>query len=170
AKIRSTCSRSNWRFANVGVAGRSLAPRFGETNAMTNPLDLTGSEFLGLYVFLLPLALLLTWILRRDLRLPGDLPYPGDDALDPYQAAYLAGGGNRAVDTAIARLVQGHVLGVKDDLGAMKLTLEGPPPTKAYPLEQAIHVAVNQELSARPEAVRREVRPAVDAIRDRLAG
>jgi uncharacterized protein (TIGR04222 family) len=77
-----------------------------------NPFALPGREFLQLYVIVLMGAgvasLVLRWLLRR----PGGLPPEGAPPLDPEEVAYLAGGGPRAVNAAVAGLLQRRVVGV----------------------------------------------------------
>src|SRR5690349_20259423 len=73
---------------------------------MTNPLDLTGPEFLGLYIPLLAAAVAIAAVLRWALRTPSDGPFAGSMDLDPYEVAYLAGGGRHATHAALASLVQ----------------------------------------------------------------
>lgn len=78
-----------------------------------NPLDWTGPAFLAFYVVALVLAhpagRLLNRICRSAERV-GPLP-----ELSEYEAALLAGGSARAVDTALVRLLRHEAIAVRED-------------------------------------------------------
>ena len=71
----------------------------------------SGPQFVWLYIGLLGVALVVAAILRQALRAPsGD---PGDVSLDdPYEVAYLVGGGRTAVDVAIVTLVGRNAISI----------------------------------------------------------
>jgi uncharacterized protein (TIGR04222 family) len=102
-----------------------------------NPLNLRGPEFLALYVCVLGATAALAALLRWLLRLP--TPEPGEEVpeLTAYEAAYLAGGPQLALHAAIASLVHRRVLSVQP--AERKLSVQGPVPSKADPLEQRIY-------------------------------
>ncbi len=75
-----------------------------------NPYDLTGPEFLGLYLPVLVAALVLAPLLRCLLRAPGASAGNATFDLDWLETAYLAGGEKLAVEAAFARLVCDGVL------------------------------------------------------------
>lgn len=75
----------------TGVVALAALPVLG----LTNPLDLTGPEFLALFITLLAIGVLGGIVLRRVLRSSDDFaPFP---QLDPYEAAVLSGGEDRPV-------------------------------------------------------------------------
>lgn len=82
---------------------------------MTNPFDLPGPEFLGLYLFLLFLASLLAFVLRYWLSKPGGEPPREAEHLGPYEIAYLIGGESRAVDAALVSLFKRKLIEVDKD-------------------------------------------------------
>ena len=77
-----------------------------------NPLDMTGPAFLGFYIGAAMLATLAAIGLRWYLRLPAPGPAQLEPSLSPYEVAYLAGGEERAVMAALARLVADGVMEV----------------------------------------------------------
>jgi uncharacterized protein (TIGR04222 family) len=102
-----------------------------------NPFDLPGPAFLQLYAAVFAVGLALAIFLRRLLRVPKPDPFQDPPALDPYEAAYLAGGPRRAINAALARLVQDGALGV--EAGTGKLVRQGDLPAGAYPLERHLY-------------------------------
>ena len=107
--------------------------------AQMNPLDLPGPAFLALYIILLVCALVIALLFRRWLVATGDDQSPPAVQLDPYEAAYLSGGGDAVIDTAIAMLVQRQVL--KATSATRSLATCGPLPRGAHPVEQAVYTA-----------------------------
>ncbi|HEU5472599.1 MAG TPA: TIGR04222 domain-containing membrane protein [Actinophytocola sp.] len=71
---------------------------------MEEPWGLSGPEFLLLYGLGFPAALVLMFVVQAALTRIGSQRGADDIRLDNYQAAYLAGGHRRLVDTAIAAL------------------------------------------------------------------
>jgi uncharacterized protein (TIGR04222 family) len=80
--------------------------------AMTlNPFDFDGPTFLGLYAILFAVAIMGAFVLRRILRLSDIVST--NDSLDPYEAAYLAGGRRLAIRAALGSLVDRGALAVR---------------------------------------------------------
>jgi uncharacterized protein (TIGR04222 family) len=130
--------------------------------SISNPLDFKGPEFLSFYLLVASTAIILAYILRWYLRKPA--PHTSDESssLDAYEIAYLAGGNNRAVDAAIASLVQrGHLQPL-----TQILELDAVLPRNSHPLERAIAQAI--ENSGKPDQVRQAVRSATSLIEKRL--
>jgi uncharacterized protein (TIGR04222 family) len=130
------------RFAQVaGATALAFVPIVG----FTNPLNLTGPEFLALYVGLLLVGSLGGLALRRLLRTPDDAtPLP---TLDAYEAAILAGGEDRAVRVALSELVaDGYVVVINQ--GSQTLTAATPVSSKHHPIVQAVHRAIVARVDA----------------------
>lgn len=78
-----------------------------------NPLDLTGPEFLRLYLLLWLLVGMAWFVGRLMVRGSGSPPtYDEMESLHPYETAYLVGGENRAIEAAVAALVAANQLSV----------------------------------------------------------
>jgi uncharacterized protein (TIGR04222 family) len=132
-----------------------------------NPLDLPGPEFLGLYVTLLLIAVVIALVLRWLLRLPADEP-PFVDTLEltPYEVAYLAGADKLAVTAAMARLVHARVL--EADGAGRKLTILRNLPDRAHPLEKAVFQSVRPKSGERVAKVERAALPRAAPLQKRL--
>lgn len=85
-----------------------------------NPFDLPGPRFLELYALVLGVAVVLACMVRWLMRLPADDPGAEATDLEPYEAAYLAGGARRAIETAIVRLVRRKALVFEGTGGRLK--------------------------------------------------
>lgn len=129
-----------------------------------NPLDFKGPEFLAFYLLVASAAIVLAYFLRWCLRQPIGNSSRESVSLDAYETAYLAGGKDRAVDVAIASLVQ------REHLKARPLTrtlaLKTPLDQNSDFLEQAIEQAISIDGSI--YRVRASVAYATDPICDRL--
>ena len=104
-----------------------------------NPLDLPGPQFLVFYIALMVVAAIIARLIKWSLVSP---PWSNTQRInvDAYEAAYLRGGANEAVDTAVAVLVQKHLLKVSKTTRALKTA--APLPTGAHWFEKVIHQAV----------------------------
>lgn len=133
-------------------------------STVPNPLDFKGSDFLSFYFLLSSIAVLLALLLRAKLRLPSRHRQNHPVSLDVYETAYLAGGKKRAVDTAIASLVQNKSVTVEP----VQKTLRLQEPRKEFssPIEQAVANAIGS--SGQIDAVRSATTRQTGAIRDRL--
>ncbi len=133
-----------------------------------NPFDLPGPEFLQLYAIVLIVAVIVAYLARWLLRLPGGAaPAPAFD-LTPYEVAYLSGGAALAIDAAVVRLVQLGVLFL--DVGARRLSQRSVValPARAHPLEQAVHRAAAEDIGTKVEKVRDETTAVADELREPL--
>jgi uncharacterized protein (TIGR04222 family) len=132
--------------------------------AQMNPLDLPGPAFLALYMILLVCALVVALLFRRWLVATGEGQPLTAVWLDPYEAAFLSGGGNAVIDTAIAMLVQRRVL--KAASATRSLVACGPLARDAHPVEQAVYTAAR---SSRPvQEVRAAAMWSVEQVAERL--
>jgi uncharacterized protein (TIGR04222 family) len=105
-----------------------------------NPLDLPGPQFLVFYIALMIAAAIAARWIKRALVSP---PWSSAQHInvDAYEAAYLRGGANEAVDTGIAVLVQKQLLKVSKTTLTIKTA--APLPAGAHWFERAIHQAVS---------------------------
>ncbi|MBE9042352.1 TIGR04222 domain-containing membrane protein, partial [Oscillatoriales cyanobacterium LEGE 11467] len=133
-----------------------------------NPLDFRGSQFLTLYITLVSAALIFQWGSFEYFKRSDIENLEETVSLDTYETAYLAGGNDRVVETAIATLVQrGHL---KPDRKTRTLEVVNPLPDNSHPLEAAIE----SELQARSKFDRFRLKTAAgvvaftDDIRNRL--
>jgi uncharacterized protein (TIGR04222 family) len=105
-----------------------------------NLLDLPGPQFLVFYIVLMIVAAIVARWIKRQLVSP---PWSSAQQVnvDAYEAAYLRGGANEAVNTGIAVLVQKQLLKVSKTALTIKTT--APLPAGAHWFERAIYQAVN---------------------------
>ncbi|NJK59339.1 MAG: TIGR04222 domain-containing membrane protein [Oscillatoriales cyanobacterium SM2_1_8] len=127
-----------------------------------NPLAFAGSPFLTFYGLLSVFAIAVASSLRRALRLPAGQPTDSTVSLDVYEAAYLAAGESRAVDTVVAGFIQKEWVTVQSDA----LVWQSPRADFSHPLEPAVAQAI--AVDGAPEAVQGAVGPSLGTIRERL--
>ena len=131
---------------------------------MDDPWGISGPEFVQLYIVLLVVALIVRGIVsgvaRQRAARVADVPAGPPPTV--YQLAYLAGGPDRAVDTAIAALVERGQLRVNS---YKQLSQAGPLP--AEPLERAVAETAQLKTTA---MVRSQVRrsPVMQALENGL--
>src|SRR5215469_18197001 len=107
-----------------------------------NVFDLRGPEFLLFYSFLVVFCFIAALILRWWLRAPGgDMSHLVRD-LDPFEAAYLAGGPRMVVDIALAALVHGEVLNLKRS--SQTFSISNPPAGNLNKIERAVYDLIEQ--------------------------
>lgn len=110
-----------------------------------NPLDLPGPAFLAFYAFALIAAHFVgKALVRRCLSShadPGSLP----DQLPPQEAAYLAGGTERAVDTALVRLLHAGLIAVKSGGGAFEVKEARPPNLQLTELQNEVYREISRK-------------------------
>ncbi|HKP85250.1 MAG TPA: TIGR04222 domain-containing membrane protein [Blastocatellia bacterium] len=131
-----------------------------------NPLDLSGPQFLLFYVVTLVIAILIATLMRRRLIRSNEDFGVRRITVDPYEAAYLRGGAQQAIDTAIAMLVQSKVLQVSKTDG--RLSISGNLPAGAHKLEQTVFKAVDSKSGRKISDIRSSVLPSVEPIAARL--
>ncbi len=131
-----------------------------------NPMNLTGPEFLFLFLALLLAALGASLLLRWSLRLPVESDdFPRD--LDVYQLAQLSEGGERAVDAAIASLV--HAGALKVDRSTRSIAITGKMPVALHDLERTILDALRPMTPMRSiDSIRHEAKPMCRMIEEEL--
>lgn len=120
---------------------------------LPNPFELSGPEFLMLYVIVMIVAATGCVLMRRLMissSVGGPLP---ESRLDPYEIAYLAGGANLATDTALAALVQRGLLAV--DTAQRKIIARAGGPPSAHPFERAVYSSASPEGTA-VDTIRRD--------------
>ncbi|MFG1950751.1 TIGR04222 domain-containing membrane protein [Micromonospora sp. NPDC048830] len=122
-----------------------------------------GRTFLGIYL-LAALVVVIVSIARRNAILAGKR-VTSRSQLGPQQVAFLNGGGQLAVWTALSGLRSAGAIGVRPD---RRLTTGGPLPAGVTPLDQAIHHAASRNLFARELARDEWVARALGDLREGL--
>jgi uncharacterized protein (TIGR04222 family) len=122
---------------------------------------ISGAAFIKGYVFAAVAALLLALLLRQWAR----RGRPSVRELHPYELAYLAGGGGRAIAAAVAAL---RMDGAIEPAEHGKLRVTGQAPAAQSPLDQAILSEIEQDASLNRLRLRYSVRQAVDGLEDGL--
>jgi uncharacterized protein (TIGR04222 family) len=125
----------------AGVAVLAVVPAMG----LINPFDLTGPEFLALYVSLIVIGGLGGLALRRVLRTPDDATRLPE--LDAYETAILAGGEDRAVRIALSELVANGYVTVTNQ-GSQSLAAARPVAPNHHPIVQAMHRTIIARVDA----------------------
>lgn len=162
--------RLRLREALVMAAG-AAAPAAG---FVLNPFNYDGPTFLWLYLTVVALSVLAAILWRRSLRAGNDDAVQRKTEVDPYEAAYLAGGERLAIRAALATLVhegalkvpidQSKVLGVLPGNKQFRLVAASPLSREPAALERAIYdAAIGDGRSVR------EVQQAAEASTGRLA-
>jgi len=109
-------------------------------STIPNPLDFTGEQFLTFYFVLSIIVVLLALLLRNYLRMPDKNPGQQLSSLKTYEIAYLSGGKNRVVDTAIATLVQKEYITAQSN--QRTLALNDAKENLSDPVEQEVAKAI----------------------------
>jgi uncharacterized protein (TIGR04222 family) len=131
-----------------------------------NPLHLAGPAFLGLYLTVLILTILVAVWLRRRLGEPTDCEEDAIPQLDPYEVAYLAGKAEGAANAAMTKLVHQGLLTVS--AAERKVIAQGTLPAGAPLLERVIHAEACEQLGQTIKEVRSRAAVATDRIDQRL--
>jgi len=110
-----------------------------------NPLDLPGPAFLAFYAFALIAAhfvgkALVRWCQSKHIE-ARMLP----DNLEPQEAAYLAGGTERAVDTALVRLLHADLIAVKAGGGGFEVKGTIPAHVQLSGLQNDVYRAISSK-------------------------
>ncbi|MBN6038768.1 TIGR04222 domain-containing membrane protein [Amycolatopsis sp. 195334CR] len=120
---------------------------------MDEPWGLSGPDFLVLYAFLLALPLAVALVGRLALASGGNRAATAYTPGNVYEVAFLAGGADRVVDTAVASLLE-RGLARADSTGRVRGV--GNPP--ADPVELAVHKVIVRRSSSKMPDLRRELR------------
>ncbi len=132
-----------------------------------NVFNLSGPEFLKFYLFLVVFSFIAALISRWLLRAPGgDMSHlvPG---LDPFEAAYLAGGPRMVVHTAIAALVHGNALKLKS--ASQTFSIANPLAGRPHQIERAVYHLVEYGTTSL-SGIRESATVITAHIRDKLLG
>jgi uncharacterized protein (TIGR04222 family) len=127
-----------------------------------NPLDMSGPDFLGFYIWLNCLVVGMALMLRRMLQ-PRQPLVISLSELDLYETAYLSGGTDRVVQVAITQLAAQDCVELKTT-GTIALKNELPHPTHA--IERAVARAIGK--TGNFGSIKRHVESAMPPLRDRL--
>ena len=133
-----------------------------------NVFDWRGKEFLGFYWTAFIAAFVTSLLLVKMAR---GIARPSDEMLtDPYEVAFLGGGGVRAVDAALAALHGRGLVKVsnekKGESGLQRV--EDPSKPLENDVEFAVYCAMPGSGEANVKDVRKVLRPSMDQLRDRL--
>ena len=105
-------------------------------------------------------------LLRRSLREPTHGEEEEPRHLDPYEVAYLAGKGQLAVNTALAKLVHQNSLTVT--AAAPSVVAQGTLSDDAHALEKVLHAEAHPDLGRTIKDVRQRAEGVTERIADRL--
>jgi uncharacterized protein (TIGR04222 family) len=145
-----------------------LAAVVGGCTEELSLLDLRGPEFLRFYGMALGCALVLSLLVVRLLR-GGEAEPPQGQEVDPYEAAYLGGGGGRTVSAAFASLYGHRLVEFGSPNGGktqVKRIASAPP--GMHDVERAVHLAVPSNPPAEVREVRKSLMPLMETWRERL--
>lgn len=148
------------RFVSAFALGLALAQ---------GPLDLTGQEFLKLYVAVVAAATVVGFLLRRGLAGPhGEEERRGRD-LDVLRLAYLRGGAQAAVETALLALERQGLASASDQGFCRVDPVGGLAPTFPSPFVAAVHAKLALDEPRRAASLVRRVEepPFVADLRER---
>jgi uncharacterized protein (TIGR04222 family) len=126
-----------------------------------NPLDMTGPDFLGFYLWLNCIVIGAALVLRRMLQ-PSDQSSLLTPSLNAYEAAYLAGGSDRVVQVAVTQLAAEEYIALDGRSIALKETL----PSDANPIDQAIVSEIAKKGNVR--SIGSRIKSVTQPLRDRL--
>ncbi|NVJ21043.1 TIGR04222 domain-containing membrane protein [Myxococcus sp. AM011] len=127
-----------------------------------NPLDMSGPQFLELFVTLAVLAFLMGHALRLYLRQPGGGPGALPRHLDPYEVAMLAGP-SAVVHAALARLLHAGSI----QMNGTKLEATGHRQSDAPSIERAVYRAV-ADGAVTPSELLERAEPAIQKLKPAL--
>jgi uncharacterized protein (TIGR04222 family) len=127
-----------------------------------NPLDISGPDFLGFYIWLNCIVVGMALMLRRMLQ-PRQPSAMSLSELDLYETAYLSGGTDRVVQVAITQLAAQDCVELKTT-GTIALKNELPHPTHA--IERAVARAIGK--TGNLGSIKRHVESSMPPLRDRL--
>lgn len=110
-----------------------------------NPLDLPGPAFLAFYVFALIAAhfagkALVQWCRSRHAASTNP-----PDNLQPAEAAFLAGGAERVVDTALVRLLHADLIAVKPGGGGFEPKADKPDTSQLSDLQRDVYREITRK-------------------------
>ena len=127
----------------------------------------SGPDFLKLYLLaLIALAAFGFWRAARGR--PAAVDVVRTTGLQAVDHAYVAGGTQRAVQTALASLLQRGAISVSDEAASpgSAWRTHAPPPAGAPPLEHAVFDALRRGFA--PDKLAAQVQPALDALHEQL--
>lgn len=122
-----------------------------------------GQTFLALYIGAAAVALVIVLVRRHTMA--GGKTVPGADQLTPQQAAYLTGGPDLAVYSAVASLRSAGLIGTTPD---RKTAPTAPLPHGVPPLDTAVYQALALHRSVRAARNDTTVRSVLDSLRSEL--
>lgn len=163
-------SRLTLRSAAVWLGTVSVLGLIAGCSGSMNVFDWRGTEFLQFYLVALVLGLGASFFLVSAFR--GRARLQDRTLDDPYDVAFLGGGGNRVVDAALAALYERQLIKVEqaNAQGAVMVqAVPDPGTTELSEMERAVHRAIPVDSPAKLRDVRLSLRATMDARRDSLA-
>jgi uncharacterized protein (TIGR04222 family) len=130
--------------------------------------DLRGPEFLVFYAAGFVAAFMASLILERFAR--KGTARVVEEPRDPYEIAFLGGGGTRVVDAALAALYGRKALGVRQDnnKGTYLKRVPGAE-LPSHEIESVVQKAIPQDDEVKLRDLRRSMAPTMDRIQSKLA-
>jgi uncharacterized protein (TIGR04222 family) len=132
-------------------------------NPLTDLLDMTGPQFLKVYVGIAVFAGIVAAYVRWETYNVDGEPYDGK--IHPYEVAFLNGGAAAVVMAAIAALRRNKVLAIKHDRFKLSQKL----PTEAHPVDRKIESLFGAADRVSWRDMVRDVTPVAERVGDRLA-
>ncbi|MGV3660714.1 MAG: TIGR04222 domain-containing membrane protein [Prosthecobacter sp.] len=136
-----------------------------------NVFDYRGEEFLKFYITGFALALMVSWMITRSARSDRQARLSDERLTDPYEIAFLGGGGRRMVDAALAALFTRGLL--KLDTPKNGVAKIGAAPVKEEMdidlVEHQVWQALPQKSMAEVRHVRKALIPVTLAMQESLA-
>jgi uncharacterized protein (TIGR04222 family) len=146
---RRLSQRRGFLFGAALVAPLATGPSL---LSAVHPYDLRGPDFLFFFLIVAIMAMLIGFTVRAFARRCDS--FDDSDDLDSYELAYLAGGAGRAVNAAVARLLQA---------GCLEMTQTRPPMLRtvaldlagSHPLEQKVSVSAAEDSPVKLRSIHR---------------
>ncbi|OAI55887.1 hypothetical protein AYO49_05125, partial [Verrucomicrobiaceae bacterium SCGC AG-212-N21] len=149
-------------FATVALVINTM----GCTEA-ANIFGMRGPEFLLFYLWALPSALLLSlvfaWVMRGGI---GRAPL--GEEVDAYDAAFLGGGGGRAVSAALASLYGRGLIQFGESWFKATVQQTDRAPQTLHEMEWLVYKAVPQRVAEDLTVVRESLEPRMERLREKL--
>lgn len=160
------------RPGHVLLVASAMLVAFGVVGCQEiNVFDWRGPEFLEFFGIGLLVALLLSAITESAARKKMLTTEPGEVPTDPYEIAFLGGGGRRMVDAAFASLYSRRLLTFEtpQNSPAKIGSNEQADDAAIHPVEARVRAALPRHRTAEVRSVREALRPITEEMQQRLA-
>lgn len=142
----------------------SLALMVTGCTTIVNPLNLTGTLFLQLYLFLITFVFSFSFILQWFFNQPSREKIALIPDLTPYEIAYLSGGEKRAIATVIVSLIERDILQIIPE--QEELEIKKPLTNEVDFLDKEVIKAVNQKLKIK--RIIEDLKPSTNYLKEKL--